>query len=122
MEFKVSVRTESEHVCCVCLLSCFSRVLCDLFVTPWTVAHQAALSMGFSRQEHWKGLPRPPPGDSSWPRNRIVVSCVFCIAGGFFITKVPENPSKCWDAPYLILLVPHYNLREEVLSPSFNSG
>ena len=33
-----------------------------LFVTPWTVAHQAPLSMGFSRQEHWNGLPFPAPG------------------------------------------------------------
>ena len=32
------------------------------FVTPWTIAHQAPLSMGFSRQEHWGGLPCPPPG------------------------------------------------------------
>ena len=32
-------------------------------VAPWTVAHQAHLSMGFSRQEYWSGLPRPPPGD-----------------------------------------------------------
>ena len=37
----------------------------DLFflVTPFTVALQAPLSMGFSRQEYWSGLPRPPPGD-----------------------------------------------------------
>ena len=34
-----------------------------LFVTPWTVAHQAPLSMGFSRQEYWSGLPCPPPGN-----------------------------------------------------------
>ena len=34
-----------------------------LFVTPWTVAHQAPLSMGFSRQEYWSGLPFPPPVD-----------------------------------------------------------
>ena len=34
-----------------------------LFKTPWTVAHQAPLSMGFSRQEYWSGLPFPPPGD-----------------------------------------------------------
>ena len=33
------------------------------FVVPWTVAHQAPLSMGFSRQEYWSGLPSPPPGD-----------------------------------------------------------
>ena len=35
----------------------------QLFATPWTVAHQAPLSMGFSRQEYWSGLPFPPPGD-----------------------------------------------------------
>ena len=34
-----------------------------LLATPWTVARQAPLSMGFSRQEHWSGLPCPPPGD-----------------------------------------------------------
>ena len=43
------------------MLSHLSRV--QLFVTPWTVAHQAPLSKGFSRQEHWSGLPFPPPGD-----------------------------------------------------------
>ena len=43
------------------MLSLFSRV--QLFVTLWSVAHQAPLSMGFSRQEHWSGLPCPPPGD-----------------------------------------------------------
>ena len=34
-----------------------------LFVTPWTVARQAPLAMGFSRQEYWSGLPFLPPGD-----------------------------------------------------------
>ena len=34
-----------------------------LFATPWTVAYQASLSMGFSRQEYWTGLPFPSPGD-----------------------------------------------------------
>ena len=46
---------------CVRILSCFSHV--QLFATLWTVACQAALSMGFSRQEYWSGLPCPPPGD-----------------------------------------------------------
>ena len=45
----------------VCMLSQFSRV--QLFVTPWSVARQAPLSMGFSRQEYWSGLPFPSPGD-----------------------------------------------------------
>ena len=43
------------------LLSHFSHV--RLFVTLWTVAHQAALSMGFSKQQYWSGWPFPPPGD-----------------------------------------------------------
>ena len=38
-----------------------------LFATPWTVAHQAALSMEFSRQENWSGLPFPSPGDLPKP-------------------------------------------------------
>jgi len=37
--------------------------LCPTLVTPWTVASQAPLSMGFSRQEYWSGLPFPSPGD-----------------------------------------------------------
>ena len=37
--------------------------LCPTFATPWTVAHQSPLSMGFSRQEYWNGLPFPSPGD-----------------------------------------------------------
>ena len=44
-----------------CMLSHFHCVW--LFATLWTVAHQPSLSMGFSRQEYWSGLPRPPPGD-----------------------------------------------------------
>ena len=43
------------------LLLLFSHI--QLFATPWTVAHQASLSMGFSRQEYWSGLPFPSPGD-----------------------------------------------------------
>ena len=35
----------------------------QLFVTPWTVARQVPLSVGFSRQEYWSGLPCPPPGN-----------------------------------------------------------
>ena len=46
---------------CACMLNCFS---CDqLFVTLWSTAHQDPLSVGFSRQEHWSGLPCSPPGD-----------------------------------------------------------
>ena len=48
---------------CECVLSRFSRV--QLIVTPWTVARQVPLSMGFSRQEYWGGF--PSPGDLSDP-------------------------------------------------------
>ena len=41
---------------------------CPTLATPWSVAHQAPLSMGFYRQEYWTGLPWPPPGDLSEPR------------------------------------------------------
>ena len=49
-----------------------SRV--QLFVTPWTVDHQAPASMGFSRPESWSGLPFPSPGESSRPRDQTLVS------------------------------------------------
>ena len=48
-------------MCAKCVLSLFSRI--GLFVTPWTVAQQTPLSMGFSSQEYWSGLPFPSPVD-----------------------------------------------------------
>ena len=53
------------------MLSRFSHV--QFLVTPWTVACQAPLSRGFSRQEHWSGLPCPPPWESSWPRDQTLL-------------------------------------------------
>ena len=55
----------SLWLCCVCVCVCVSESLShvQLFATPWTVAHRAPLSMKFSRQEYWSGLPYPPPGD-----------------------------------------------------------
>ena len=64
--------------CCVYVLSCFSCV--QFIETLWTVACQAPLSMGFSRQEHWSGLLCPPPGDLPDPRmeatSLMSVSCI----------------------------------------------
>ena len=54
----------------VCVLSRFSRVW--LIATLWTVACQAPLSMGFSREEYWSRLPCPPPGDLSHPGTRTI--------------------------------------------------
>ena len=54
---------------------------------PWTVAHQAPLSMGFSSQEYWSGLPCPSPGDL--PDSRIEPVCLVshALAGGFFTAE-----------------------------------
>ena len=69
----------------------FSRV--RLFATLWTVAHQAPLSMEFSRQEYWSGLPFPPPGD--FPDLGIKPMSLMSpsLAGGFFTT------SPTWEVP-----------------------
>ena len=69
----------------VCVLSHFSRV--GLFTTPWTAAHWAPLSMGFSRQQYWSGLPCPPPGDL--PHSGIEPESLMspALAGRFFITS-----------------------------------
>ena len=65
--FSSSSSMEIRTIVCVCVQS-LSHV--QLFVTPWTLACQAPLSMGFPRQEYWSGLPFPSPGDlSSQTRN-----------------------------------------------------
>ena len=67
-----------------CVLSHFSRV--RLLATPWTVAHQPPLSMGFSRQEYWSGLPGPPPRDLPNPGMEPTSLMSPALAGGFFTT------------------------------------
>ena len=64
------------------VLSCFSHVL--LFATLWTIACQAPLSMGFSRQEYWSGLPGPPL--EYLPETGIELTSFISplLAGGFF--------------------------------------
>ena len=47
-----------------------------LFATPWTIAFQAPLSMGLTRQEYWSGQPCPFSRGSSWPKNGTWVSCI----------------------------------------------
>ena len=72
------------------MLSRLGRV--QLFVTPWTVAHQAPLSMGFSRQECWSGLPSPPPGDLPDPGIESASLMSSALADAFFTT------SATWEA------------------------
>ena len=68
----------------------FSHV--QLFVTPWTVACQAPLSMGFSRQEYCSGLPFPSLGDSPHPGIKPMSLVSPALAGGFVTT------SATWEA------------------------
>ena len=77
----------------VCVLSCFSHVW--LFVTLWTVASQALLSMGFSGQEYWSGLPCPPPEDLPDPGIKSVSLMSPASAAGLFTT------SATWKSPVL---------------------
>ena len=67
------------------MLSHFSRVC--FFATPWTIAGQAPLSMGFSRQEYWSGLPCPPPGDLPNPGFKPASLTSPALAGGFFTSS-----------------------------------
>ena len=66
----------------VCMLSHFSRVW--LFVTLCTIASQAPLSRGFSRQGYWSGLPCPPPGDLPDPEIKPTSLTPLALAGVFF--------------------------------------
>ena len=78
-----------EYVCAgACMLSCFSCV--QLFVTPWTIACQALLSVGFFRQEYWSGLPCPPPGDLPNPGSKPASLLPPALAGRFF--TIPATP------------------------------
>ena len=72
------------------MLSHLSHV--QLFATPWTVASQAPLSMGFSRQESWSGLPCLPLGDLPDPATEPASLTSPALAGGFSTT------SSTWEA------------------------
>ena len=69
-----------------CVLSCFSRA--QLFANLWTVARQALLSLEFSRQEDWSGLPFPPLGDLL--RNQILL---------LYVSWVSRWVLYHWEAP-----------------------
>ena len=84
----------TEHMCTHTFSSVqlLSRV--RLFVTPSTVARQAPLSMEFSRQEYWSGLPFPSPGDiPNSGIERVFLACS-ALAGRFFTTMPPGKPPK----------------------------
>ena len=72
------------------------RVLChfshvQLFATPWTVARQVLLSVGFSRQEYWNGLPFPPPGNLPDPGMEPASLTSPALAGRLFTTSAARE-------------------------------
>ena len=73
-----------------------------LFATPWTAARQAPLSVGFSRQEYWDGLPFSSPGHLPNPG---VKPASPALAGGFFAAEPPAKPRR--------------NLRKSEMKPKF---
>ena len=76
-----------------CLYNFGQLLSCDeLFVTPWTVVHQVPLSVEFSRQEYWSGLPFSIPGDFPDPGIEPASLASPALAGGFFTT------STTWEA------------------------
>ena len=83
----------------------------DSFATPWTVAHQAPLLMGFPRQEYWSGLPFPSPGDLPDPG---IEPASAALAGGFFTTEPPGKPF--YPSSHLIVNAYH----TDVFSPSYH--
>ena len=116
--------------CAVRTLSRFSRV--RLFVTPWTVARQAPLSMGFSRQEYWSGLPCPPPGDLPSPGMEAVthVSCVGRwvpyhwrrLGRGMLLVCHSVTPSLCDAVVTGLHLVASCSLQDRGAMPPFPPG
>ena len=84
---------------CVCVRACACMLMLScvpLFVTPWTVAHQAPMSMGLFRQECWSGLPFPSPGDlpnpGIEPASEYSSPVSPALAGRFFTTTPLGKP------------------------------
>ena len=84
-----SPKIQTQHIIKQCAHACmqshFSRV--RLLATPWTVAHQAPLSMGFSRQQYWSGLTCLPPWDLLNPGTEPVSLTSPALTVGFFTTR-----------------------------------
>ena len=90
-----------------CMLS---RVL--LFATSWTITHQALLSMEFSRQGYWSGLPFPPLADLPNPGTELEAPESPALVGGFFTTESPGKPLKRQSFSYVVFILCVYSITE----------
>ena len=76
---------------------------------PWTVAHQAPLPMGFSRQEHWSGLPCSSPEDLPDPGTEPASVTSPALAGGFFTTSATSgSPIILWGTYNFVDFSSHF--------------
>ena len=80
----------------------------DSFATPWTVAHQAPLSMGFPRRECWRGLPFPFLGDLPDPTTEPTFPA---LVSGFFTTEPSAKPHVKFTLVYFWCYCKWYNLK-----------
>ena len=78
----------------VCVQACTCSVMSNS-ATPWTAAHQAPLSLGFSRQEYWSGLPFPSPEDLPNPGIEPTSSAPPALAVRLFTTEHLGSPCVC---------------------------
>ena len=104
--FPSFLKWDSIPLCvCVCVCVCvhtraLSRVW--LFVTLWTVAHQAPQSMVFSRQEHWSGLPFPPPGYLPNPGIKAASPAFPALQVDSLLLSHWGSPLHCVSIPYCL--------------------
>ena len=105
----------SNNGLCVCV--CAQLLICvQLFVTAWTVACEAPLSMEFSRQEYWSGQPFPSPGDLLDPGIKLG-SPVLQVDS--LLSKPPGKPSGLQKLPFLEGLKKLSNLNNQVITTNF---
>ena len=112
--FVKNMENPSGLSCCCCSVTQLHPTL----ATPWTVAHQAPLSMGFSRQEYWNGLPFPSSGDLPDPR---IEPCLL----NWQAVSLPLRPQgsqtgqlkALWSTSYCSIDFPHWSV-----GPGIDSG
>ena len=116
----VTVREEVTRASIIMAVCVFSHVTkLRLFVTPWTVAHQAPLSMEISKQEYWNGMPFPTPGDLLHQGIEQASLASPALAGRFFTTALTgtiKSP-KLENIQATLTLCPPYFMRFRHLFP-----
>ena len=80
----------------------------QVFKNPWTVACQAPLSMEFSRQEHWSGMPMSTSGDLPNPGMEPWGLASPALVGRLFTTVPPEEPTYMYTNPYICISIYTY--------------